>query len=534
MPTSTTSRAGTADRTPEPETMRTIWLLLIGLAMSLLAAAWVRQPGYMDADYYAVTARELTDGKGFSEPFLWNYIDDPAAIPHPSHLYWMPLPSLLAAGSMRLLGSTFRAAQAPFILITALLPAFTARIAMELTQDRGLAWQAGLLAAFSGFFLPFMVTTDSFALYAIIGGIAFWLMTAAVEKRTTLLWFGLGIATGVGNLARADGQLLLVTGIIAAILTKRSRASALGSLILGYGLIMIPWWARNLTVVGSISNPGSLRLLWMLSYDDLFAFPPTLLSFDRWGRAGVTALAEARATALLWNLARLVAENGMVFLAPFMVLGALRLWSKPLVRLPIYFLGLLLAAMTLVFPFIGPRGAFFHSSVAAMPVLWALAPVGLRAAIDWAGGKRNWDVGQAQRVLSSAALGLAAALTIGLLASRIVIPARVGRGWGAGLQTYAEAGRRLTGESGRVAVNNPPGFSFATHREAVVIPNGPPETLQQVSSKFQVEWILLEANHPAGLDELYTNPESLGWLRLVDSYKDPAGQPVYLLQVIQA
>jgi hypothetical protein len=84
-----------------------------------------------------------------------------------------------------------------------------------------------------------------------------------------------------------------------------------------------------------------------------------------------------------------------------------------------------------------------------------------------------------------------------------------------------------------VAVNNPPGFSLATGREAVVIPNGPPETLHAVVRRYEVDWVVLESNHPSQLDVIYTHPASLSWLRLADQIADPFGRPVYLLEVIQ-
>ncbi len=485
----------------------------------------------MDADYYLLTANQLAEGKGFNEPVLWNYLDDPSHIPHPSHLYWLPLTSLVAAGSMSLFGVSFRAAQVPFILIAAALPLLTAQIGFQLTHDRGLATQAGLFAAFSGFFLPFNVTTDAFALYAALGAIAFWLMASAMEKQSPRRWLAVGVVIGLGNLARADGLLLLATAVLAVILSKRDRARGLGSLLAGFVLVLGPWWARNLSAVGSLANPGGLSLLWMLSYDDLFSYPGAVLSFDRWRAAGLASLTAARGSAFVWNSARLVAENGLVFLGPFMLLGAIRHRTRPLVRLPVTYLGLLFAAMTVAFPFVGPRGAFFHSSTAAMPVLWALAPVGLRAAIDWAGHKRQWNLGQARQVLGAAAVVLAAGTTIGLYVVRLIIPSSAGQGWGVGLQTYREVDAQLPASAGRVAVNNPPGFSLASGREAVVIPNGPPETLRQVVRKYRVEWIVLESNHPAELDLLYANPEALPWLRLVVTIEDPFGKPVYLLEV---
>ncbi|MGH2622024.1 MAG: glycosyltransferase family 39 protein, partial [Anaerolineales bacterium] len=221
--------------------MRILFLLGVGLTTFVAAAVWVRGPGYMDADYYMLTARQLARGEGFTEPVLWNYLDDPSQLPHPSHLYWLPLASLVAAGSMTLFGESFRAAQAPFVLIAAALPLLTARISFELTRDRELATQAGVLAAFSGFFLPFFVTTDAFAIYAVLGAITFLLMTSALEKPTARAWLGVGILSGLGSLARADSLLLLATAVLALILAKQDRTRGFGALLVGFVLVLAPW-----------------------------------------------------------------------------------------------------------------------------------------------------------------------------------------------------------------------------------------------------------------------------------------------------
>ena len=99
-----------------------ILLLALAVLVYFVVSLFVASPGYMDADYYFVTARQLAAGKGFSEPFIWNYLDNPSGLPHPSHTYWMPLTSLVAAGAMALFGDDFRAAQFPMIVSTVLLP----------------------------------------------------------------------------------------------------------------------------------------------------------------------------------------------------------------------------------------------------------------------------------------------------------------------------------------------------------------------------------------------------------------------------
>jgi hypothetical protein len=88
---------------------RWISLFILGLFVAGLGAIWIQSPGYMDADYYFATGQELSRGHGFIEPFLWNYLDDPAGLPHPSHLYWLPLTFLWSLLHLR---SRFMATEA--------------------------------------------------------------------------------------------------------------------------------------------------------------------------------------------------------------------------------------------------------------------------------------------------------------------------------------------------------------------------------------------------------------------------------------
>lgn len=509
------------------------WLALyiIGLLAYGLAAIKVSTPGYMDADYYFVTAGRLQAGQGLTEPFLWNYLDDPQGIPHPSHLYWMPLPSFIASGGMEVLGPGFRSAQLPFILIAAFLPPLAAYYCWQLTKEIGLIWMAALFAAFPGFFLPFLVTTDSFALFAITASLALWVLGGAVRSHKWWSWLVGGLLIGIGSLARADGMLLLLPALLAVIWSRQRRLVKGASLAAGFLAVMGPWWLRNLSEIGVMLNPGSGRLLWMLAYDDLFAYPADQLTFQRWLQAGMRQAFASRLVALGTNLQRLVAEGGLIFLAPFMIVGAARKWGRLTIRLTVIYLAALFLVFTFVFPFIGPRGALFHSMAGVMPLLWALAPLGLRVGIEWLGRKRRWKRRESWRVLGIAAVALAALLTIGLYANRFLA---TDDQWNASASTYAAVADLLpNGEGELVAVNNPPGLVAHSHQKAVVIPNGPVNVLREVSDRYGVHSIVLEANHPEGLAELYAEPEAEQWLRLVETLEDAAGRPVHVLEVLR-
>ena len=366
-------------------------------------------------------------------------------------------------------------------------------------------------------------------MFAIVGSLSLWLLGRSVKEPTIAKWFISGLLIGIGALARADGLLLLGVGVLAVLWSQQRRISS--SLALAFGVLVVigPWWARNLAETGALLNPGSQRLLWMLEYDDLFAFPASDLTFSRWWEAGLLAAAQARVAALSTNFQRLTAEGGMIFLAPFMVMGAIRKWRHPFVRLGIAYLGGLFVIMTLIFPFVGPRGALFHSMSAVMPLLWALAPIGIRLGILWLGAKRNWNRNESWRVLGTSAVVLAVLLTIGLYINRFYAEEDA---WNASAQTYlAVAATVPEGDNSVVAVNNPPGFFAHSQISAVVIPSGTEQTLRKVVESFNVGWVVLESNHPSGLDSLYADPGSATWLTLVDIIQAPGSNPVHILRV---
>ncbi len=509
-------------------------LFAAGLGVAILAARSIRTPGYMDADYYAATAGQLAQGRGFSEPFLWNYLDDPQGLPHPSHLYWQPLTSIVAAASLAVFGPSFRAAQLPFILATALLPLLTAAIALRLSGDAGQATLAGLLAALPGFYLPFFVTTDSFSPFALIGGLSL-ALTAEVSRRPTLMrWLAVGALAGLAHLTRTDGVLLALPALAVAVGSGRGRRVALAAILGAYLAVMAPWWARNLRTVGSLMAPGGARVLWLTSYDELFTYPASQLTASRWLSSGWAAIGLARLQAVWANLKTLVAVNGLIFLVPLMIWGAVRQRHEPLVRAALIYLGGLFLLMSLAFPFAGARGGYFHSSAALMPVLWALVPSGLGGLIALGARLRGWEPDQARRVLSVGAVALAGLLTAGLLWTRVLGCAGC---WDAGALAYSRVGARLAPidpSVGVTAVNNPPGFFLATGRQAVVIPDGDAAMLNLVVRRYRVAWVILDANRPGPLADLYAGRENSTWLQRVDSLPGSGGQPLVILRVINS
>jgi len=185
-------------------------IFIIGLLVRIGVGLLQDSPGFMDAEYYFSGGRNLIQGHGFTEYILWNYLDDPGGIPHPSHGYWMPLVSILTAFGMVVSQSQhFATVQFVFILIASLFPPLTTYLCFLLTNNRASAVLAGGLAILSGFYLPLMTTSDTFAIYAVLGALFFIVLSEPLLSRRFLAPISIGIIAGLMHLARTDGVIWL-------------------------------------------------------------------------------------------------------------------------------------------------------------------------------------------------------------------------------------------------------------------------------------------------------------------------------------
>ena len=527
-----------------------LWLFFLALTVRLAAAALIRRPGYMDTAYYAAGAVRLAQGGGLSESFLWNYLDDPAGLPHPGFLYWMPLPSLLAApfaalfsnlqspiSNLHPLPGSFLALQLPFVVLAALLPLVGYAVAWQTTGVRRHAWVAGLITLFSGLFFPYWTLPETFAPFALFGSLAlwlagnwildtrYWILDTRYWKLETGRWLLVGLLVGLAHLTRADGILLLPVVILALLArplsctTHHARRFVIvhcSLVILGYLLIMGPWFLRNMSVVGVPLSPAGTKTLWLRTYDDLFCYgcDLSLRSYLAWGWSEIL---QSKLWAAGVNLERFWAEDCLVFLLPFVLIGLYRLRRRPSFTLAIIYSFLIYCLHSLAFTFPGPRGGFFHASVPALPFLFVAAIVGLDAAVGWVARWRHWNRRQAQAVFATAAVVGAVALSGYAAAGKLPV-------WRDADAAYREAGAWLDAhdvpDDTVIMVGNPPGFWYHTHRPAVVVPNGDVEALLAVADRYGVRYVLLDRNRPAPLAGLYAGEIPHPRLRTVAAWTD--------------
>ncbi len=488
---------------------RSHYLLLftVGLLFTSIIALFEPIPGYLDSDYYFAGGLQLVKGNGFTEPYLWNYLDDPAGLPHPSHSYWMPLASIVSAGGMLLAGqSTYSASRILFILIAALVPPVTASLAYSFSNRTNLALISGFLAVFSGYHAPFLPVTDNFGIYILLGGFYFLLV------RSRRPWFWFGVITGLMSLARNDGILWLGISVILIYLRKKQFVirkeitSAFILLFAGFILIMAPWYVRNYFAYGSVIAPGGGLTLWMTSYNQTFTYPATKLSYDSWIMHGSQNIIHDRLWALGQNLQNAVAAHGSIILVPFIGYGIWLHRTDDRVKAGCLGWIMLLATMTLIFPFAGARGGFFHAGAAFQTLWWSLAPLGLAASVDMA-ITRGWFKESSQKIFQIMFIQVVLIITLFICWIRLFT-----LGWGEGEQKYPEVEKQLV-ESGAqpmdiVMVRNPPGYNMLTNRRAIVIPDGDFSVLLAVASRYGGNYLVLEpeAALPA-IKVLYEQPE---------------------------
>jgi len=492
-------------------------LFLVALAVGLVLMALERVPGYMDADYYYSGGLQLAHGHGFNDMLIWNFLDQPAGLPHPSNSYWYPLASIVAAGGMLLTGqASFAAARLGFLLANSLAPLVVAALAWKLCHRRPVALVAGCLAIFSGYYLPFVVTTDNYSLYLLVGGLFFLLLERIDFGRALLL----GLLAGILNLARGDGLLWLPLTLAAVTLlayreakagpvwTRGGRAASSGlAALLGYLAVMGPWFVRNRIVFGSFLPPGSGHVLWMTSYNQIYSFTPQAYTFQTWLASGWHSLLADRLQALGQNLSTAFFAEGAIVLVPLMLAGIWKYHRSFRVQVSVAGWTLVLLAESLLFPYASVSGGFFHAGTAFQALGFALAALGLEALLD----RLLHDRRQA---LPLAALSRMAVVLVLVIFSALLVKIRVfDRGWTEGEYVYQAVDAYLQAHGAPaqavVLVRNPPAYFIMSGRPAVVIPFGGVDSLLAAARRYGAGYVLLEKGGVGRpLQDLYEHPEN--------------------------
>lgn len=479
--------------------------------LSLLISAGIvyyfnEQPGFTDAFYHYNAAARIAAGDGFVDDYLWTFIGAPDTLPAPSHLYWMPGTSLIAAAGMKLFGSTYAAAQIGLILALWGAALMAHYVGLRIGRQPRHAWAAGLMLLFGGFYMRFWGAADTFAPYAFFGAMTLLCMGIAAEKTQPPPsypgWFFSGIFAAFGHLIRNDGLLLVAIGLWIIILTpvslppekqKKLNTTSLQRIRLivvflaGYIIVMLPWFVRNLNTLGAILPAGGTQALWYTEYNDLFNYPPDA-SPQTFFANGVGLFLNSRWQAFfhpdggaLWTF---IAVEGVIALTPFILLGAWQRRKMPFLQGTLWFAVGIHLAFPLLFPFPGMRGGLFHAAAALMPWWMALAVVGLDDAVNWmAKRRRHWRANSAKWIFTTAMV-----LLVMMLSITTALPRRVTNH----TPVLYSALDAVLPPKARVMINDPAQLYYFTGRGGITFPNETPEIIPELAQKYEIGYLLLE------------------------------------------
>jgi hypothetical protein len=530
-----------------------IVLGMLALAFRIGTAIPIQRAGYMDASYTLHIAENLAQGRGFVEQVLWNYLDGPTKLPHPSNLYWMPLPPVLASASFILFGASYHAAQLPFVLLSSIPPLFAYYLSRRVSSRIGLAsgevapygWMAALLVTFGGFYAIYWVAPDNLTPFAVSTDSALLFMAIALQRDRLpgLVWFAAGCLAGLSQLARADGFLVLAVVPIALCLSRRSPVHAAMDCIFaasGFLLVLAPWLARNYAAIGTFLAPGGVRTLFLTSYDDLFRYNVTdltLSGYIDWGGANIVA---SKLNALGFDLLVLIFGGMQIFLAPFAAIGLWRLKGTVEFRLFLLYALLLTLAMAFIFTFPGIRGSMLHSSAALVPYFAVAVGPGLDASIRWVSRhRRRWDERSARVFFRRGFVALACGLTLFLYSQAVFGLFAFGPPtmpvWNARDEEYAAIGQQLE-KAGVSALQpvmtvDPPSFFNETKRRSIYLPTDGLDAVFQAARQFGAHYLVLENDHPVPLNSLYAGRVQVTGLKPVANFQDALGRPVVLYEI---
>lgn len=476
-------------------------LIMIGLTllMSVFLMLTSQTPAYTDAYYYYNAGARLASGEGLTDAYLWVYVNAPDEIPTESNRYWMPLASLAAALPMAIFGTGFQVAQGAYVLFLVGLALVGMWLGGRIGGSRRQAWIAGLTTLIGGFYLPFWLSTDTFSLFGLVGAGCL-IALGMGRERGDLRWYGLaGGCAALAYLARADGLLFVVVGLIVIWLPsphregvlKVPRPDRLGAkfystlvLVGAYFFVMLPWFIRSMAVLGTPLPAGGIGTAFLRGYNDIFSYPArwTPADFLGWGWGNIL---QSRVEGLLVAFQTWLAVEGLIVLAPF---GLWALWKRrresfftPMIW---YALGLHLA-MSLIFTFPGSRGGLFHSSAALFPFWVALGLAGVDDGITRMARWRRWRVEEAKLVF-----GVSVVLLPVLLAGFAWSVQTRNRDAEPDYRTYAQV---LPLEA-RLMVNDPAAWYYHTGHMGVTLPDEPLTTALEIAQRYCITHLIIDQN----------------------------------------
>ncbi|MBI9052017.1 MAG: hypothetical protein JEZ00_21560 [Anaerolineaceae bacterium] len=521
-----------------PKTIHRDYFLLAGIALilNLLALYFQKVPGYMDAEYYYAGSLNLFNGHGFFETYIWNTLGLPALLPSASHLYWMPLPSVLGALGMFIFqASDYIYARIPFLFIAVFIPILTYQFATNFTSARRVHLIAGFMAVFSGVYLVYLSLVESFSLYMLLGGFigltVYKLLSGNNSKaKQNILFIFLGILCAFMHLTRADGILWIgFCGLIPVfwgLIQKKWKdgLSGLLFLVLPYVAIMLPWYSRNWQLFQQIFPPGNQYALFLTEYNDNFLYPVDQITVQRWLSSGIGNILGDRFQAVGSNLLTGWMIQFGILLLPFFIVWVTKSWKLIYVRWLLICYSVQFVFMSFIFPYAGMRGGFLHSGSAFQIMFWVGSAIGLFQTIDWWMKKRAAFDSRIPLLLSGGVIFILSIITGMMYQQKVFGSQSEIVKWQQDTDLYTDLNHVLhekgISDDASVMIKDPPGFHLVSNRHAIVVPNSDINGLILMADQYDIDYLILDPHIVPELAAFYEFAPAIDGLQFEFAHED--------------
>jgi hypothetical protein len=489
---------------------------VVALAVRVLASRPVVFPIPEDTAYYVAVARNLLDGRGLVSDALWSYGTPPLVLPRPAFEVWLPLPTLLVAGVMAVLGQAFSAAQVVPVLAGAVVAVMAWRFAADVAAEREMPpGRARVLAIGSGLtagvYLPLVLHStlpDSTMVFAALALPALWGM-ARILRRPDGGWLdprllALGVLIGLAAWTRNEAAWLALAwaAVVLAARTlpgsQRLRLIALPGIVAF--VVFAPWAIRDWIIFGNPLPGQALGNALSVSGFDIFAWadPPTLA---RYLAQGPAFWVSSRVDGFTHDLFSVLLLLG----APVSLIGLVGLpWTgrAPVLRPLLVFSIVTFAVTTLLFPVSTTWGTFLHAAGPIHVLLVVSCMLALDAVIVRVGRWRGWTrpvawLGPALAIFASAVFTIA--YMPGFGAQSVDTQARFDA-----LAAAFEARGTPLATAGPIITDFPIWLASAERVPALALPNEPPSSVVSLAAAFPgTQYLVIDGQRgiwPATLD----------------------------------
>lgn len=342
-----------------------VGLFLVSLSFLGIASLHVPPQASLDASYYHIMVDQLEKGAGFTEPFIWHFLNDYQTIEHPMD-YWLPLGIVFYY--LARLGFGVSAEVWANIFIWALLSVLVFVEVAKVSGKRHVAAFAFLTMLFSGRFLFYVLTTDNIAFYALFGFLFFKQLGSEKSR-----WYFTSIAGGLAALMRIEGLLIAVWGGLFEFYKTRTLKTLVGYFVVLI-LVLSPWMIRNHSAISDIW-PSNSKALFLQEYNDMFRRDVKLTS-EHYLSMGGKAIFNQKLRGIWRSLLDFVAAPGLLVMYPLWLAGLIVLWQSS-GRYFVMLLTFFLLFCGLVVPVQITKGSAFHISAFFFPFFTVLGGAGL-------------------------------------------------------------------------------------------------------------------------------------------------------------